>query len=264
CPGGGGCPGGETCLTQVARYYAYGVRNSFGLGLDPVTGDLWETENGPTEFDEVNRVPAGLNSGWNQIMGPASLDPQGVGDLFDMPGAGSTYSDPEFSWRETNAPTAIVFPNGSMLGSAYDTVALVGDFSNGFLYRLPLNAARDGFDFTAFPALQDLVADDAAEQNLLRIGEGFGGITDLEIGPDGNLYVVSIINGAIYRISGASGCAAAPEVCRAPAAGGRARVLLKDNPDDTQDVLRWRWVKGAATDKPEFGDPINTNTYQLC
>jgi glucose/arabinose dehydrogenase len=293
CPGGGGCPGGETCRTAVARYFAYGVRNSFGLAFDPVTNDLWDTENGPNNFDEVNRVLPGMNSGWNQIMGPDALDPQGLGDLFNMPGAGSTYSDPEFSWTDTNAPTGIVFPNGSSLGPAYDDVALVGDSNNGFLYELPLNATRDGFDFSAFPALQDLVADDATEQNLLRIGQGFGAITDLEIGPDGDLYVVSIF-GNIYRISGGPtptptdtalptdtptttptatstptpppppSCAATPEICRTPAVGGKSLLVLKDDSDDAKDFLLWKWLKGAATDVSEFGDPVTSHAYQLC
>ena len=30
------------------RIYAYGIRNSFGMAFDPLTGRLWETENGPT------------------------------------------------------------------------------------------------------------------------------------------------------------------------------------------------------------------------
>jgi glucose/arabinose dehydrogenase len=267
CPGGGGCPGGESCLTQVARYFAYGVRNSFGLGIDPVTDTLWQTENGPDLWDEVNLVTPGMNSGWNQIMGPDANDPQGVGDLFDMPGAGSTYSDPEFSWLDTNAPTAIVFPNGSTLGAAYDDVALVGDSNNGFLYRFPLNGTRTGFDFSAFPDLQDLVADDTSEQNQLRIGEGFGAITDLEIGPDDNLYLVSISQGQIYRISGPPpppACAATPEVCRTPVVGGKALIVLKDNADDGKDFLLWKWLKGAATDAAEFGNPVTTHTYELC
>jgi aldose sugar dehydrogenase len=265
CPGGGGCPGGEICLTQVARYFAYGVRNSFGLAIDPVAGALWQTENGPFFWDEVNLVAAGMNSGWNQIMGPDANDPQGVGDLFDMPGAGSTYSDPEFSWLDTNAPTGIVFPNGSTLGAAYDDVGLVGDANNGFLYKFPLNAARNGFDFSAFPDLQDLVANDTTEQNQLRIGQGFGAITDLEIGPDGNLYVVSYSNGQIFRITGQPTCAATPEICRTPTVGDKAQILLKDNPtDDAKDVLLWKWLKGAATDAAEFGDPVDLHTYELC
>src|SRR5262249_26110200 len=95
CPSGTGCPGGETCLTQVARYFAYGVRNSFGLTIDPVTGSLWDTENGENDYDEVNLVLPGFNSGWEQIMGPDSRDPQGLADLFNMPGGASAYSDPE-------------------------------------------------------------------------------------------------------------------------------------------------------------------------
>jgi glucose/arabinose dehydrogenase len=262
CPGGGGCPGGETCITQVARYYAYGVRNSFGIAIDPVTGALWQTENGPELWDEVNFVVPGMNSGWNQIMGPDALDPQNVTDLFDMPGAGSTYSDPEFSWMDTNAPTAIVFPNGSSLGAAYDDVALVAD-GNGFLYRFPLNGLRDGFDFSAFPDLQDLIADDVTQQNQLRIGQGFGVITDLEMGPDDHLYLVSLTLGRIYRISGGPACAPVPEACRTPVVGGKALLVLKDK-GDARDFLLWKWLKGAATDFMELGDPLNTHTYELC
>jgi glucose/arabinose dehydrogenase len=200
CASNAGCPGGETCRTQVARYYAYGVRNSFGLAIDPVTGALWDTENGPADYDEVNRVDPGFNSGWNKIMGPNSRDPQDVTDLFHMPGAGETYSDPEFSWLSTIAPTAILFPRG--LGANYDNVALVGDVNTGNLYRLPLDATRTGFNVAPIPGLADLVADTTTERDSLKMGSGFGGITDLEEGPDGSVYVVSIGLGAIYRISG--------------------------------------------------------------
>ena len=50
-------------------YYAYGIRNSFGLGFDPVTNNLWETENGPVQGDEINLVHPGFNSGWHEIYG---------------------------------------------------------------------------------------------------------------------------------------------------------------------------------------------------
>ncbi len=189
-------------MLEVASYYAYGVRNSFGLGLDPVTNRLWDTENGPSNYDEVNRIDPGTNSGWEQIMGPDALDPEGLADLFDIPGAGSTYSDPEFSWLTTIAPTAILFPVSSLLGAAYDEVALVADNNFGRIYAFPLNAERDGFDLSGFAGVADLVANNAAERDQFLFGEGFGAITDLEIGPDGALYVLSITNGAIYRITG--------------------------------------------------------------
>ena len=200
CPNGTGCPAGQSCRTAVARYYAYGVRNSFGLAIDPVTSDLWDTENGPDSYDEINRVPPGLNSGWLPIMGPDARDPEGTANLFNMPGGASMYSDPEFAWLATVAVTGIVFPSGGALGTAYDAVALVGDFNFGQLYRLPLNGARTGFDLADVAGLEDLVADSSAERDLLRLGSGFGGISDLERAPDGSIYIVSIGAGAIYRL----------------------------------------------------------------
>ena len=56
----------------VNRYFAYGVRNSFGLAFDPQTGTLWDTENGEDSYDEVNIVDPGFNSGWKAVMGPIS------------------------------------------------------------------------------------------------------------------------------------------------------------------------------------------------
>jgi hypothetical protein len=79
----------------------------------------------------------------------------------------------------------------------------VGDFNLGNLSRLPLNPQRTAFALSGLTGLGDLVADNAAERDLVRLGTNFGGISDLEIGPDGALYVVSIGGGAIYRVSNA-------------------------------------------------------------
>jgi len=57
---------------RIQKYYAYGIRNSFGLAIDPISGLLWDTENGPTAYDEMNIVYPGFNSGWKKIMGPLS------------------------------------------------------------------------------------------------------------------------------------------------------------------------------------------------
>ena len=46
CTNDAGCPSDRTCITKVASYFAYGVVNSFGLTIDPVTAKLWDTENG--------------------------------------------------------------------------------------------------------------------------------------------------------------------------------------------------------------------------
>jgi glucose/arabinose dehydrogenase len=55
------------------KYYAYGLRNSFGIGFDPITGNLWDTENGQSTNDEINLVKPGFNSGWRVIQGPSFL-----------------------------------------------------------------------------------------------------------------------------------------------------------------------------------------------
>ena len=184
---------------NLARYYAYGVRNSFGLAFDPVTGKLWDTENGPNSYDEINLVLPGFNSGWEQIMGPDSRDPQGIGNLVQFPG--SHYADPKFSWLDTVGPTAIAFVSSPRLGVEYQNEMLVGDINNGNLYRFRMNAFRDGFNL-ASPGLSDLVADSNAEFQEVLLGTGFGGITDLKVGPDGLLYVLSFGLGKIFAISG--------------------------------------------------------------
>jgi glucose/arabinose dehydrogenase len=62
---------------NVRKVYSYGRRNGFGMAFDPATGYLWESENGDDAFDELNRIAAGSNGGWIQIMGPADR----VGDF---------------------------------------------------------------------------------------------------------------------------------------------------------------------------------------
>lgn len=178
--------------------YAYGVRNSFGLAFDPVTGSLWDTENGPNRMDEINLVDAGMNSGWSILMGPESRDPQGQtrDDLVDLL-MQSTYSDPEFSFDQPVAVTSIAFLAGSALGAAYDDAVLVGDNNTGSLYLFRLNGARDGFVLSG--DLADLVAD-TGERAQLVFGSGFSVTTGIEVGPDGALYVLSLGQNRIYRI----------------------------------------------------------------
>jgi len=54
---------------NLSRYFAYGIRNSFGMAFDPITDDLWMSENGPNSYDEIIVVRPGFNSGWEQIQG---------------------------------------------------------------------------------------------------------------------------------------------------------------------------------------------------
>jgi hypothetical protein len=100
-------------------------------------------------------------------------------------------------------PTGIVFLNSSQLGTQYQNDIFVGDINNGNLSHFKPNVTRNRFVFQD-PALADLVADDAGESQELIFGTGFSGITDLKIGPDGFLYVLSFVLGKIFIISHAN------------------------------------------------------------
>ncbi len=185
------------------RYYAYGIRNSFGLAFDPVSGDLWESENGENDYDEINRISAGHNGGWAQIMGPDSRDPEGVEDLWHAPG--SAYSDPEFSWLLPVAPAGIGFINSRKLGCDLEHDLLVAGTNCGTLYRFDLSPSRESLDFGSIPELQDLVADNGTrcteEQDSITLGTGYGASTDIVAGPDGKIYVLELGAARIHRIS---------------------------------------------------------------
>jgi len=177
-------------------YYAYGIRNSFGFDFDPVTGNLWDTENGGIDKDEINYVFPGFNSGWRKTMGMAvsRFDPQE--DLFNFAGK-AKYSDPEFVWKQTVAPTALKFLNSTKLGSQYANTIFVGDVKTGNLYNFKLDTDRKVLLLK--PPLDDKVADTPDEIQSAVFGQGFGVITDIQVGPDGYLYILGI-NGNIYRI----------------------------------------------------------------
>ena len=221
--------------TNIRKIFAYGVRNGFGMAFDPLSGYLWTQENGDDAFDEMNRVVPGFNGGWIQVMGPLARIDQfksiestyGAGNLqqlrwptsniADTPQqalarmfmlAGAQYVDPEFSWKYATAPAGIGFVKGRGLGPQYEGDLLVGasrtTLLNGFLFRFKFTANRQHFAFTD-SRLEDRVADnvdkfDQTESESLVIGRDFGVATDIETAPNGNVYVVSLSNGAVYEI----------------------------------------------------------------
>jgi glucose/arabinose dehydrogenase len=201
-------PLGDTM--PLAVYYAYGLRNTFGMDFDPVTGNLWDTENGDTFGDEINLVKPGFNSGWSQVAGiwkagtspgvtigaDSSNPPQGL-VTFDGKGV---YRAPELATLQTIAPTALKFLNSDKLGKQYENTIFMGDVDYGRLYNFKLNEDRTGL------ALEDPLADkiantpDEFQEGGAVLGQGFGVITDIQVGPDdGYLYILTL-NGSIYRI----------------------------------------------------------------
>jgi len=198
-------------------YYAYGIRNSFGLDFDPVTGRLWDTENGPSWGDELNLVEPGFNSGWAKVLGtwtvnemineegnreinkgePSSSVPAG---LINFNGKGK-YSPPELIWDKTIAPTAIAFLDSDKMGTQYKNDMFVGTVKDRLLHFKLEEPNRTGLVLNG--TLSDKVADTIEDIEDVTFAEGFGIITDVKVGPDGYLYIVSgarSLDGKIYRI----------------------------------------------------------------
>src|SRR5918912_826368 len=160
---------------NVKKVFAYGIRNGFGMAFDPLTGQLWNQENGDDAFDEIDRVTAGFNGGWIQLMGPSSRvaefkaievargnslqqarwPPDRLADtpaaalarLFMLPGA--RYVEPEFSWKYAVAPAGMGFMKGRALGAQYEGDLFVGasrtTLLNGYLFRFRFRADRRAF-----------------------------------------------------------------------------------------------------------------------
>lgn len=193
-------------------YYAYGIKNSFGIGLDPVTDNLWDTENGPQFGDEINLVKPGFNSGWEKVQGIWKLNQTREKDgIFDNSTKGvefvdfsskGKYSNPEFVWDKPVAPTALVFLDSDKLGQQYTNDIFVGSAKKGTLFHFDLKPDRESLDLIG--DLADLVYSKKDDSSKIVFGENFGVVTDLKVGPDGYLYVVSGSGetgmGAIYKI----------------------------------------------------------------
>lgn len=198
-----GKPVGEGILGDsmpLRLYYAYGIRNSFGLDFDPITGSLWDTENGPHEGDEINLVNPGFNSGWQEIVGFSSSQKKfDVPKLVTFDGKGK-YEEPKLVWAHSTGLTSLIFLDSEKLGTQYRNDMFVGDVHNGRIYHFKLNDERN--DLVLPKALAGKFIENPTNSGAedILFGAGFGGITDLTVGPDGYLYIVSIGQGKVFRI----------------------------------------------------------------
>ncbi|HKQ61057.1 MAG TPA: PQQ-dependent sugar dehydrogenase [Candidatus Polarisedimenticolaceae bacterium] len=194
---------GANPADPINRFISYGLRNSFGMAFDPVTGDVWESENGPESYDEINHIVRGMNGGWSPIMGPDDRDPESLADLWMAPG--SVYRDPEFSWKVPVVPIGMTFVESRILGCDNEHDLLVNDLGCINLYRFELDAARDGLVLTS-PALADRVADNDGDSCNTELSEVIFGeawaVTDMDNAPDGSLYLLQLsFDPTIRRLS---------------------------------------------------------------
>jgi hypothetical protein len=106
------------------------------------------------------------------------------------------------------APGGIGFVNSSALGPQFQNDLFMGAatplLQGGYLFHFNLTGNRTKIAVDD-PRLEDRVADNLAKHEItesesLLIGRDFGVVTDIETGPNGNLFVVSLTNGAVYEI----------------------------------------------------------------
>lgn len=189
-------------------YYAYGIRNSYGIDFDPLSGKLWDTENGPEFGDELNLVERGFNSGWAVVQGTTVMANRGSVEynnynytfptsLVNFEGKGK-YRAPELTWDSTVGPTAVKFLKSKALGKQYTNDMFVGSVA-GDIFHFDLNKNRDALSLRGL--LADKVSNNLDETQSLVWARNFHLITDIEVGPDGYLYVVSNTDGKIYKIT---------------------------------------------------------------
>lgn len=230
----GASVGGEVGA-NLQKVFAYGIRNSFGLAVDPWTGELWESENCDDAFEEINRIEPGHNGGWIQVMGPLARvaefktiettpellglqqmrwPPDNIADsavdarsrMVNLPG--SHYAEPQFSWKYALPTAAIGFLESRSLGREYLGDLFVGAatpaLSGGHIFRFDLTKNRQRLAWSD-PVLADLVADNDAKHSIVQsesllFGTGFGVSTDIQTGPAGGLFVVSTTAGSVYEV----------------------------------------------------------------
>lgn len=109
--------------------WSIGHRNSFGLCIDPATGALWETENGPDVDDEVNLIEPGGNYGWPVVTGISEEE---------------GFIDPLLVFRDTIALTGCAVVDADLWFGSFD----------GRLWRVPASAdgAAQAEEIARFPA----------------------------------------------------------------------------------------------------------------
>jgi glucose/arabinose dehydrogenase len=202
----------------VDLYFAYGIRNSFGIDFDPITGKLWDSENGPDLKDEINLVEPGFNGGWRAVQGligsntdqtelvefpglsvsKNSLIGRAEALTYQTQGLGGKYSDPEFVWQKPIVPTAVQFWDSETLPPRYENDLFVASFQTGEIYHFNMNEERSGLVLTG--PLEDKVENNHEGYDGIKFARNFDAITDLKVGPDGYLYVTTFFGGEIYRI----------------------------------------------------------------
>lgn len=149
--------------------YSYGHRNPQGLAFQPGTGQLYITEHGPDDNDEVNRIEAGRNYGWPNVRGFCDGDVPGEQAFCQA----NHVAEPVAAWTPTIAPAGAAFYNADLI-PGWKGNLLFTTLKGSALYRLTLSS--DGGRVVG--------------QEVLFQGQ-FGRLRDVLVGPDGTVYLAT-------------------------------------------------------------------------
>jgi aldose sugar dehydrogenase len=171
--------------------------------------------------DEINLVEPGFNSGWAKVQGFWPITEKNADPLPELKGYlgkdvlveeenitrqmdmvdysdRRKYSSPEFVWNASVGVTALKFLNSNKLGKQYENNLFIADYNNNNIYSFDLDKERT--ELVLDNRLNDRIANSDDELSDIVFARRLGIITDIEVGYDGHLYLVSFSEGKIYRI----------------------------------------------------------------
>ena len=161
-----------------SEIWSFGHRNAQGLAINPLTGDLWETEHGPRGGDEVNIIGKGKNYGWPAI--GYGIDYSGA-KIHDST-ARSGMEQPIKTWVPSIAPSGMAFYTAKLFPK-WSGSLFTGALAGRMLVRLSLDGN----------------AISGEERLLQNLNER---IRDVRQGPDGALWLLTDSSaGRILRVS---------------------------------------------------------------
>ncbi|MDU8912110.1 PQQ-dependent sugar dehydrogenase [Aestuariicoccus sp. MJ-SS9] len=161
-----------------AEIWSYGHRNPQGAAMD-ADGQLWVAEHGARGGDEVNRVEKGVNFGWPVISYGVNYNGTPIGEGQAKEGM----AQPVHYWDPSIAPSGMAFYNGDLIPE-WQGDAFVGSLKFDYIARLSGDPLRE----------VEQIASDATAR-----------VRDVRTGPDGALWFLSVVNGALYRLAPAEG-----------------------------------------------------------
>ena len=170
----GGVPSGNPI--SGSYIWAYGIRNSFGFTFDPLSGRLWETENGPECNDEVNRIVKAGNYAW----GPSQTCSVPPDPPTNTNQDGPSPILPKRWFTPTIAPTGVAFCSACGLGPESEGKLFFGTYNTHEIRMATLNAKR-----TAIVSETPVYTHPSA-------------VLSIQAAPDGTLYFSA--PGGIYKL----------------------------------------------------------------